>query len=187
MAIQVTEKKKEIKIPKGVDILFQFGVVLLVVIGLAYLATFYLSTKAVEEKKEVEQSIENKKAEIPEKQKLEETARYYRNLIDDFQMIVKNNRILSPFFQPFQKMVHPEVILVNLSVNLLESQGSFMGQAEDIVAVGQQFMALKDNENIRSVSLESLLISGDDAEERKIDFSFVINVDKDLFNFNIND
>ncbi len=178
MAIKVSEKKKETKLPKGMDMLFQFAVLLFVLVGASYFFMMYLNAEAEEKKTEIEQAITAKRAEIPEKEKLEEEARGYFNLIEDFKLVVENNRVLSPFFSPFEKMIHPNVSVFEMSVNLDEREGVIMGEGEDLVTIGQQFHALKNSESVSSVDLTGLTVP---EEEDKISFSFSIRFDEELF------
>lgn len=184
MAIQVTEKKKETKYPKGIDVLFQFSVFFFIFVGLAYFFTIYLNMKAEELKGEIEQRTEEKKAEIPEKEELERTAHRYFQLIEDFKLIIGNNKIISPFFRPFEEMIHPRVVISSVSVNSFSNEGLIFGEGEDLVAVGQQFLALKNNEKASDVRLVSIDIS---SEEGIVRFSFSLKFDKDLFKFYTND
>ncbi len=177
MAIKVSEKKKETKLPKGVDLLFQFAVLLFVLVGGSYFFMMYLNAEAKEEKKEIEQAIVAKRAEIPEKEKLEEKARGYFNLIEDFKLVVENNRVLSPFFGPFEKMIHPNVSVFEMSVNLGEGEGVITGSGRDLVTVGQQFHALKNSDFISNVDLTDLTVPEDD----RISFSFSVKFSEELF------
>ncbi len=183
MAIQVTEKRKEVKLPKGVDVLFNFAIVLFIIVGFAYFFTMYLNVKAEETKDEIKQRIEAKKAEIPEKAKLEKTAQAYFHLIEDFKTISRNQKITSPFFIPFEKMIHPEVTIFDISFNLDGGEGLMTGVGKNLLVVGQQFHALKNNENVSNVNLSSLIISGDE-EEKSVNFSFIMNINKDIFEKN---
>ncbi len=184
MAIQVTEKKKETKYPKGIDILFQFSVFFFVFVGIAYFFTIYLNVQAEELKSEVERRIEEKKAEIPEREELEKNAQRYFQLVEDFKLIIDNNRIVSPFFYPFEEMIHPRVIISGMTVDSFSGNGLIFGEGEDLVAVGQQFLALKNNEKASDVNLVSIDIL---SEEDVVRFSFSLNFDKELFNFYTND
>ncbi len=181
MAIQVSEKKKESNLPKGVDMLFQFAVVLFILVSISYFAMMYFNAEAKETKAEIELAIETKKAEIPEKQELERKARDYFNLVEDFKLLVKNQRVTSLFFEPFEKMIHPEVSLSDMRINLNENTGTFTGKGEDLVAVGQQFHALKNKDFISDVGLTGLTVS----EEGEIVFSFLIKFDTDFFKFQL--
>ncbi len=184
MAIQVTEKKKETKLPKGVDLLFHFAIALFILVGAAYFATMYLNVKAEETKAEIKQRIEEKKAEIPEKEELEKKAQSYFHLIEDFKLIANNQKITSPFFVPFEEMIHPEVAVFDLSFNLSGGEGMLLGEGKDLLVVGQQFYALKNNEDISDVNLSSLTIS---EEETVVGFSFTMKFKNEIFKQKIDD
>jgi len=182
MAIKVSEIKKKTKVPEGVDALFYFSLFLFFLVGAFYLFMLNLNLKAEEKKVEIEQAIENKKAEIPEKKDLEETAQKYFNLVEDFKLISENRRVTSSFFGPFEKMVHPEVFLFEAEINLDENEGIFSGEGEDLVVVGQQFHFLKNNESVLNVELTELTVS---REEEKVLFSFSIKFNEELFRFQL--
>jgi Tfp pilus assembly protein PilN len=186
MAIQVSAKKKEVKMPKGIDILFNFSVVFLVFVGMVYFFTVYLNVRAENIKEDLEQKIESKRAEIPEKQELEKIATTYFQLIEDFKLVTKNRKTVSTFFKPFEKMIHPEVVISDMSLNLLQDEVLIFGKGEDIIAVGQQFRALKENKDVLAVNLSELNISEEENEDN-VRFSFSIKVDKDLLKLQIND
>ncbi len=181
MAIKVSEKKKENKLPKGVDMLFQFAVFLFILVGSSYFFMMYLNAEAEEKKMEIEQAIEDKRAEIPEKEKIEEEVRGYFNLIEDFKLVVENNRVLSPFFVPFEKMIHPNVSVFEMGVNLDDGKGVITGGGENLVAVGQQFHLLKNSDFITNVDLTGLTVSKDG----QISFSFSIIFSVELFEFQL--
>ena len=178
MAIEVQKKKKGIDLPKGLDIFLQGMIALFAVMGIIYLSLLYLNAQVNEEKKIIEEQIEAKKAEIPEKQELERVAHEYRNLIEDFKLVSQNRNTFSLFFNPFEEMVHPSVIIFSTRVNLEESVVNFTGEAEDITVLGQQFFALKNNKNIESVTLSSMEI---EKEEKRVVFSFEAQLKENFF------
>jgi hypothetical protein len=186
MAIQVTEKKKEVKLSKGVDIIFNFAIVLFIVVGAAYFFTVYLNAKAEETKNEIRQKIEAKQAEIPEKAELEKTAQRYFNLIEDFKTVAENQKITSSFYIPFQELIHPGITVYDFSLNLQQNMGEIRGGARDFVSVGQQFSALKRNENITSVTLVDLALTQED-NKRFVTFSFSLEFNEQLFKRKLND
>jgi len=186
MAIQVSEKKKEVKLPQGMDALFQFSIILFVLVGLSYFFMMYLNISAEERKSEIETKIEETKAQIPEKEELERKAERYFNHIEDFKLILGNHQVTSPFFGPFEEMIHPEVSILRTEVSLDENEGMLTGLGEDLVAVGQQFSALKSREFISDVNLIALMVDEDEeTREEIIMFSFVIRVEPELFELNI--
>jgi len=179
MAIQVEEKKKKTSSLKGVEVLLRFGLVLFVVTISAYFFITFLIIGVEGNKQEIRQEIEAKKAEIPEKQELEQVAREYFNLIEDFKLVVENHKTLSPFFSPFEKAIHPKVSVIGMNLNAVTGEGQITGTGDDFVAVGQQFHALKEREFIKSVNLTELRLTEDDSGE-KVNFIFSIVIDTEL-------
>ncbi len=188
MAIEVGEKKKEVKLPEGMDALFQFSVVLFVLVGLSYFFVWYLDVRAKETQEEIEMQIEQTKAQIPEKQALEEKARAHFNLIEDFKLVLDNHHISSPFFGFFEEIIHPNSMIFNVGYDFDENTGIVTGKGEDLVVVGQQFNALKDSQIVREVDLVELVVDDDeDTGERIFAFSFQIRIDRELFELKIKD
>jgi hypothetical protein len=182
MAIQVENKKKKVKLPKSLDILFNFSLALIIIVVASYFFVDFLVATADETREKIENEIANKRAEIPEKEELEEVVRNYFNLIEDYKVLVENQRIISSFFPIFEEMIHPEVNIANVTFNSRERRGQIIGAGSGFVAVGQQFSALKENKNISSVRLENLNTSEEDNRER-VAFVFSINFVDGLFGF----
>ncbi len=182
MAIQVDNKKQRNKIPKSVDLLFNFSLILLLLVTGSYFFINFLMANTEEVRKEIEANIEKKKGEIPDRENVENIARDYFNLIEDFKLITSNQQSISLVFNPLEEMIHPGVSISSATVNLENNTMQMSGEAENLVAVGQQFQALKSNKNILSVDLESMIVLRED-KSGKILFSFSITFKKDLFKF----
>lgn len=183
MAIQVTEKKKEVKTPKGLDAFLQLSVVLFFLAAVAYGLFFYLNTEAEEAKAEVERQIEETKAQIPEKEELERRAQEHFNLIEDFKLLSRNRRVLSPFFEPFENMIHPRVMIFSFIAEVDQDEARFSGVGEDLVAVGQQFKGLKNTEFVLNVSLSELAVIRREDGRAYVEFSFQLELDPETFKF----
>ncbi len=179
MAIQIDNKKKKVKMPKSLDVLFNFALALFVVVIGSYFLISFLIANAEEVKREIEHNIEKKKAEIPERESLEEVARDTFNIIEDFKIIVEKQKLVSLIFGPLEKMTHPRASISSVSVNISNQQMNISGMADGFVSAGQQFQALKDNTLISSVSLDGLSLN----EDGQVMFSFVVNLKEGLLNF----
>ncbi len=180
MAIQIDNKKKKVKMPKSLDVLFNFALALFLVVVGSYFLISFLIANAEEVKREIEHNIEKKKAEIPERENLEEVARDTFNIIEDFKVIVEKQKLVSLIFGPLEKMTHPRASISSVSVNISNQQMNMSGMADGFVSAGQQFQALKENSLINSVSLDGLSLN----EDGQVMFSFVINLKDGLLDFN---
>ncbi len=190
MAIQVSEKKNEIKLPQGLDALFHFAVVLFIIVGASYFFVLYLTARAEAREEQIEQKIEETKAQIPEKEELERTAQRYFNLIEDFKFVLEKHHLFSLLFSPFEEMTHPGVTIVSAEFNLDEGIIIVGGVTDNLVAVGQQFHALKNKDFILNVNLDNLNVKREDdivLEREEILFSFMLSIDRDLFKFETKD
>jgi len=182
MAIEVGKKKKKgSKTPKGLDIFFQAMVILFIIIVGSYFFAQHLKSQAEETKTEIESEIERRKAEVPEKKEMEDAARYYSNLIRDFKTVSDNRHIISSFFSPLERSIHPEVTIVALNIDPEGKSAVIEGEGEDFIAVGQQFHALKNRDFIEDVALSSLSTVRDGEEIDYITFVFDIEIVEDLF------
>lgn len=181
MAIKVDKKKKEIEVPKGLDIFFYAMVFLFLVAVGGYFFMLHINQQAEEKRVEIEEEIERKRAEVPEKEKMEERARRYYDLIEDFQMIVSGRYVVSPFFEFFEESIHPVARVSVLDISPSERSARVMGTGEDFTAVGQQFYALKEKELVQDVALSSLSTVREDEEFSHIEFVFELTIAPGLF------
>ncbi len=179
MAIQIDDKKKKVKLPKSLDILFNFALALFLIVTASYFLISFLIANAEEVKKEIEYNIEKKKAEIPEREELEETARSYFNLIEDFKNVVEKQKLVSLVFEPLERITHPAIVINNVNINLVDNQAQISGIGKNLVVIGQQFHALKNNEFVSTVNLDALSVT----EEEGAVFSFSIGFKEGLFDF----
>ena len=180
MAIEVTKKRKEIDSSKGLDLFFQFSVVLFVLAGAFYSFMVYMTNRAEGVNEEIRQFTEQQRAEFPEKQELELLAQKYHNLIGDFKDVSKRRSISSPFFLPFQGMIHPQARVANISIDLQDSAVIFMGSGADLIAVGQQFTNLKNREYVENVSLTNIALTEEEGASF-VRFAFSATIDSSLF------
>ncbi len=189
MAIEISNKKKKTKSISGVNAFFQVTLFLFFIVGIAYFGVSRLHQSAERRGKEIEATIQARLDEVPEREEIEERIRNYFNLINDFKMVQSKRFLTSYFFEPFQRAVHPNVEIFNASVDLELGRVSFSGKAKDITTVTEQFKGFKEIEYIESVSLSNFSVEIDEAlgkptPKSLVDFSFVIEIDTDLFKEN---
>ncbi len=188
MAIRITSERKQIKLPKGLDMFFQISIALFVVVGFMYLFIGYLENRALFAIKEVEETTEQKLAEIPNLSTLERKAHNYRRLLEDFKHVLGGHHIISPVFYFIQEIIHPRAQISTLNINLEEERMDFSGRGESLVIVGQQFYFLKSVDRIRSVELSSLSAIEERTEEGEsirtgVNFSFNLGLVPGIFAF----
>jgi hypothetical protein len=185
MAIEVGKKKKETKLPKSLDLFFQFTIFLFVLVGASYFFMIFINARALDTKTQIEEQIKKKEAEIPEREELEKTAQEYFNLVEDFKTVVENHQVVSAFFDPFERIIHPKISVISVLLDVKNSEVSFMGEGENLVAVGQQFLILKNSEVVKEISLEQISLIEEIGEKKRVEFVFKIKIDPLLLNFNV--
>ena len=181
MAIEVSNRKKEIKLPKGADLFFHFNIILLILAGIFYGFVYYLNFQAESVSQEIEEFTQARKAEFPEKQEIQLIAQNYANLLNDFKEILSQRREASSFFPYFERLIHPNVSVLSADINLEEGGVSFSGRGRNLVAVGQQFYSLKNNEFALNVSLSGLVVPEEENEESGVNFSFSFDISPEIF------
>jgi|GEM_PF-1842170 len=182
MAIEVSQqKKKKVKAPEGLDLFFQAMIFLFVLVVGGYFFMLHLNTQAEEIGREIEDEIARRKAAVPEREEMEDRARYHRHLIEDFQDIIDARYVMSPFFSPFEGSVHPSAEVFVLNIEPEERTVRVSGKGEDFVAVGQQFYALKAREFVEELSLSNLSTVREDEEVVAVEFTFDMQVEEELF------
>ena len=183
MAIQIgekTKKKKKTNLPENLDLFLPISAVLFAIMVVFYGTLFFLSNKAEEVKVVLENNIEQKEKEIPKE--IEEEAKEYSNIIEDFKLLLEDHYRSSSFFPPLEKMMHPRVMISSIDMNFGTNEAKITGKGAGFVAVGQQFYVLKTRSFITSVSLDRMS-KGSKEGESYVDFSFTVVFDKTLFKF----
>ncbi len=189
MAIKVTPKKRQIKLPKGLDVLFQVSIGFLAVTLLTFLLFIFLEGRAINTLYDIEEITEEKLAEIPELGVLERKAHYYRRLMEDFQEVLAMHHLSSSVFPFIQSIIHPRARISNINVNFEERRVDFSGEAESLIVAGQQFYYLKSLERVRNVELSGLSMIQEREDHdgppirRGVSFSFDLRLIPGIFAF----
>ncbi len=180
MAIEVGKTQKKSNLPKGFDPIFYLALVIFLLAGAAFGVVFWFNMQALEEKERLEELTEEQEMELAKRSELEEEVREYSNLVEDFQFLVRERYLASEFFQPFQKAIHPRVVIFNANVSMEEGRVDFDGETESFVAIGQQFRAFQDIEYTTNIEMNSLSLVEDEDGER-VTFSFTMTMNPDVF------
>ncbi len=184
MAIKVNPKKKQLKLPKGMDVLFQASIAVLVVVVVSYFVIIFLNSRAEETLQEINVLTRETLNEIPRLSELEKTAHEYKRLIEDFKDILADHRVASPLFPFIQGIIHPRSKISDLSIDLQNGKVNFSGEGESIVIAGQQFYYLKQFSDTRNVELSALtsIQPGDEGGSRDgVSYVFNFNIPVELF------
>lgn len=186
MAIEVSNKKKKTKSISGVNAFFQVTLFLFFIVGIAYFGVSHLYNSAEKRGRQIEETIQQKLDEVPEREEIEQRIRDYFNLVNDFKNIQSQRFLSSSFFSPFEEAVHPEVEVFSASIDLEIGRVSFSGEAKNITTIAEQFRGFKEIDYVESVSLSNFSVEGEDSEEMpnpksKVSFSFEITINTDLF------
>ncbi len=179
MAIEITGKggkKGDTRIPENLDLFLPVTIILFVVMGILYFTLIYLSAKAEETKTSLEESIKEQEKNIP--RETEENARKYNNLIDDFKTIINDHHSVMSFFPSFENMMHPRIMIKDLSVNLQGKNATFSGSGDGFISVGQQFHVLKTRPFISEADLTNF-----SRKEDGVNFTFSIKFTSDATKF----
>ncbi len=186
MAIEVSKTKKKIKVGSGMNTFFQVTLFLFFIVGTGFLGVSYLHSSAKKVEVQIEEEIQKKIAEVPEKEEIEERIRAHFELVNDFKLIETSRFLSSRFFDPFQKAIHPEVEVFNANIELKEGRVNFSGEAKNITVISEQFKGFKDIDYVTAVTLSSMSIdesteSTIERDKRIVEFSFTIEIDTELF------
>ncbi len=185
MAIEVSKRKKTTKTISGINSFFQITLFLFFVVGIVYFGVFLLYQSSEKRGLEIEEEIQKKLDEVPDREEIEEKIMKYFNLINDFKLVESSRFLSSAFFSPFEQAIHPEVEVFNANVILNSGKINFSGKAKNIITVSEQFKGLKNIEYVKSVSLSGLSIEIDETTEQStkrsaVDFNFEIEIDTEV-------
>lgn len=169
--------KKEKKTPSLINILFYLSLLLLIITIGGYFALDYLQKDLERERVNFEKRITEK--ETPERKVLEKKIKEYQKRINDLSILLNAHQRSSSFFPFLEKLSHPKVFFSNLDLNLSNYEASLGGQTDNFQILGQQFLIFKTEKSIKSVNLTKISIG----EEGKVEFTFKLSLDPQIFKF----
>ena len=158
----------------GINVLLYFSIILLVAAAGVY---FYLGSTI-----EKNQKILKEKQEIltqprsNEERKLEEKIFGDKKKIEDFAFLIDQHQISSNFFPFLEGLIHPQVAIFGLSLNVRNAKVELSGMAEK-TALGQQLLIFQGNEQILETKLSSLQAR----EGETVHFSISLSFDREIF------
>lgn len=177
--------QEELKQPKGLKILFYFGLAFLFFSIVGFFILNHFLEEAQKERSTLEVTI--KERLTPEKLKIKEEVFSYQRKINDFSFLINQQTEISKFFNAFEKIVHPYVWFSMFDIILRNGEGvvTLSGRAQNFEVLGQQLLIIQNNilqqeqqdRWIKSTILEKIAI----AEDGKIDFDLSLSLDSKIF------
>lgn len=173
--VEIIPKPAE-KGPAWPNILLAFSVLILigVVIGYFLLDSFIKTDEEILKEKE---KI-SKQPRSSEEQELEREVLQYKKKIDDFTHLIDQHKISSDSFAFLEKIIHPQVWISDLSLDVKGAEAQISGEAEKI-ALGQQLLILKEDGKVLKANLSSLQRK----EGETVNFTILLSLDPEIFKF----
>lgn len=152
MPIEVVPKKAVTGVSLGIDILFYFSIaLLLIVIG----STMFLSDLERKLQNEILKLTEVVNQEIRAHREDEFFLKEQETRIKDFGYLIGAHSDTRNFFNYLEGVTHPKVWFDSIKLDADNSRISLTGIAESFLVLGQQILALEENQIIREVNLNS--------------------------------
>ena len=162
-------------IPKWLNILFYFSLVLLVFSIIGY---FVLDSSLRNSQKNLADSRETLAGEeTPERITLEKEILSYEKKVKDFFSLIDSRQESSRIFNFLQKTCHPKVWFTQFSLDLKDRGVTFSGKTQSFESLGQQLLIFKDENLVKAVNLEKISIS----KEGEINFDLFLSFNPQIF------
>lgn len=152
-----------------------FSVFLIIVAIIVYFVIGNLSKSAQEETQTI---IENIKNSTKDKIEAESELMKYKKKVSLFNELLSKHKTPSKVFNFLEAGIMPEISLSSAKANLLEGQMTLMGTAPTFLAVGKQYKVFQQSSDVAKVVVESVGM----AQNKKINFSFVIHFNPEVIN-----
>lgn len=184
MAIEIVPKPPE-KIPFWQNILFYLSLILF----LGTIFTYFILVRFEKRTQDEIQKLDAKIAEIrtPEQISLENELRSKQKKIDDFSRIFKERKFPLKFLdfaegsfsetKKFASLIHPQVQILNFSLNLKEGKLEISGITENYITLEQQLIIFQKEPLIKEVNLSNF----SPGKEGKVNFAFSLTFDPSIF------
>lgn len=173
--VEIIPKPRE-KEPLWPNILLAFSVLILIGAVIAYFLLGYF-IKTNQEIIEVKEKAE-RQPRSSEEQETEKEVLQYKKKIDDFTPFLNQHKISSEFFNFLEKIIHPQVWISDLTLDVQKAETQISGEAEK-TALGQQLLIFQENEQILEANLSSIQIE----EGEKVNFTILLSFDPEMFKF----
>ncbi len=176
MAIEIIPKKKEEK-ASSIGMLAWYSGLTLLFLSISLAALFLILTwrtsQAIEE---VRAEREAKKS--PEILLLESEMRNHHRRVSDFAYILNERTSPDPMFGVIEGIIHPEVYLSDLQINVVERTIRTSGVAANVTAFDQQVRLFEREEMIVSTGIDSF----NRQDDGRVTFPMTLVFSEELFN-----
>jgi Tfp pilus assembly protein PilN len=163
-------------VPLWQDILLYLSIVIFIGGVGAYFGLGYFIGENQKVLKEKEQILAQPRSE--EEQKLKREVLQYQQKIDDFAPLINQHRVSSDFFVYLEEIIHPQVWLSELKLDVLGAGVEISGETEK-TALGQQLLIFQAAEEILETNLTKLQAG----EGEKVSFTISLSLDPEIFQF----
>lgn len=174
MPIEIIPKKAP-KLPLGLNILFYFSIVLVLVSFSGFFILNHLEKKSADNLQNLEEVLAKKKT--PKETALEEEILKYQKKINNFSILINLHQSPLNSFSVLERTSHPKVQFTNFSLNSEEFEIVLSGKTESFQTLGQQVLIFKNENLIKDVNLSKLSIG----KEGGAEFTLSLSLDPEIF------
>lgn len=169
--------KEASKPSRVLNILFYFGIFLLIFSIIGYFALARFSEKARAEVAALELDLAG--IMTAEKISLEKEILASEDKINKFSYVIERHLAPSKIFELIQKTTHPQVWFSEFDFNSREGELKLSGETQNFITLEQQILILKEEEKITQVNLGNFSVT----EEGKINFDLSLSFNPDIFKY----
>lgn len=182
--VEIIPKPVE-EVPFWQRILFPLSLFLLLITIFSYPLLIFLERRIPAEIQKLEAEIAQSKSQ--EVIDLEDELKKKKKKIDDFSKIISQRKFPTKFFgfaegsfsetKKFASLIHPQVQILDFSLNLKDGKLNISGLTENFVTLEQQYLIFKKEPLVKEVNLASFSVG----KEGKVNFSFDLTFDPSVF------
>lgn len=169
MAIEIIPKAA-IKKQTGLNYIFYFSLVLLVVSLIIWLVLGTLIKSGERTIEGLEASLAEERS--PERKAFEKEILTYKSKLEDFSNLLDSHQLSSNFFKYLESLTHPKVLFSDLSLNLNESRAKLSGVTDTFESLGQQILILREQDAIHDLKLTDISMGKEAGIDFTVDFYF---------------
>ena len=164
--VEIAPKPKT-KSKKAPTILLSIGLILLILSIGAYFGLRTVELKKQKELKEMQEQLAQHQTAL---KKLEDKLLTYKTKLDDLSLVLDSRLIGTNFFSFLERIIHKEVMLEGVEINLAKGTAEIYGKAKSLPVLTQQLIFLKTVPEIQSFELKNIAL------EEKGEVSFAISL-----------
>lgn len=164
------------KPPLWLNILLYFSILSIIGVIGAYLLLGYFIEDNQQILKEKKGTLNQLRTD--ERRELEKEVFKYQRKIEDFTFLMNQRKNNSNFFSFFEEIIHPQVWISEMDLDVLSAQVRISGETEK-TALGQQLLIFRENKQILDIKLSNLRAK----EEETVSFNISFSLDPAIFKF----